>query len=622
MRSACPGHRGGSSESAATLSSFGFLLEPWFVRLYCVGVAVVFLWFVVRLFRQTRAVTRDLRYLCEQLPERAPESSPEDLRTRFAQAFEDYDVKATDVLGLPWREFVERLILPAPGSPEPIRNTREVSHDLNEQTIVFPRIEQRIFRSIPNLLTGIGILGTFLGLAGGVSMASAGLTSADQGRITESLGQLLSGAALAFSTSVVGIFLSMVFLVCQRSRSRQCHLALSDWVMALEDCLHRITAEDLAKQTLEHARTSANELKTFNTELIFSIQTALEEQVGSPLAERMDRLLDSLDALRRDRATDTAAVLEEALQQFGGVLRAQTATAFESLATTVGRLDETLRASTEAHDRTGREVDETLGAAVAAARNSHDQTATLMRESAELARDGLVESTEGLLEGFHRSLEQVATSVTKTMQHGSRDLRDSVVAASSEFSSALSAASTESAERITATFGKLESAASTLEAATRQSAAFLPEMAGFVDRFEDVQRAVRDTHREIVACATPIRVAAGGLTDSTDRMTAVIESSAGLVGRIESATTDLRRHAEATAQAWTHHEERFEGLDASLEAVFEKMSDGLANYSKQVMEFANELDRTTADSIQKLAAASSELNQSIEDLLEGLPGRP
>ena len=619
MRSACPGHGGGSSESAATVSSFGFLLEPWFVWSYCLFIAVIFAWFLRRLLRQTRDCLRDLTDLREQLPQRDSGSSAEDLRARFARDFEDYDDKAANVLKLPWREFVERLILPPPGSDEPIRNTREVSRDLNDRTIVFPRIESEIFRSVPNLLTGIGILGTFLGLAVGVGVASAGLTSANQARITEALGELLTGAALAFWTSVAGILLSMVFLLVQRVNSRRCHLALSRWVMALEDCLFRITAEDLARQTLEQARTSANELKTFNTELIFSIQNALEEQVGNPLSERMDRLLDSLDALRRDRATDTAAVLEEALQQFGGVLRAQTATAFEDLAVTVGRLDEALRASTEAHDRTGKQVRDTLSTALEAAQESQKASADAMAETVEQARSGLSDSLDDVLRRLQQFLGQVGTSMTDTIHESGRELRDAVASVSGDFVSALSSASTESAERITAAFGKMEAAAATLEAATRQNAAFLPEMEDFVARFEDLKQAVRDTHREIVACATPIRLAASDLTDATGQMTAAVESSAGLVARIESATADLRGHGEAMAESWSRHEVRFEGLDASLATVFEKMNDGLSGYSKQVLEFADELDRITADSIQKLAAATSELNQSIEDLLEGLP---
>lgn len=606
---------------AAPLNFFRFVLEPWFVWSYCAIIAGCFAWFLRRLILQTGRLTKTLRDLRERLPQREDTASPDEVRARFARGFEDYSDNAADVIGIPWHEFVERLILPGPQSSEPIRNTREVSYDLNDETIVFPQIEGGIFRSIPNLLTGMGILGTFLGLAVGVGVANEGLTSTDQERITAALRELLSGAALAFVTSVVGILLSLVFLVIQRHRSRRCHLALSNWVTALEDCLLRITSEDLARQTLEQARTSADELKTFNTELIFSIQTALEERVGSPLADRMDRLLESLDGLRRDRATDNATVIKDALQQFESALSTQTATAFEGLATTVERLDETLKASTEAHEQSGQRVEQTLGAVLEAAHDSHAASAAAMTATVEQAQRGLAESLEESLRQFQHSIERVEGSMTDSMRKGGADLRDAVTAASGDFVLALSAASTESAEKITAAFGKLESAAATLEAATCQNAALLPQLNGFVGRFGEVRQALRATHEEIVACAVPVRTAAVELRKSSDTLTTALHGTHGLVARVEESAVQMRRQGESVSQSWARYETRFEGLDASLVAVFDRMSDGLASYTKQVAEFAEELDRTTADAISKLAAATSELNQAVEDLLEGLSGR-
>ena len=90
------------------------------------------------------------------------------------------------------REFVETLILPESESDDPIRNTSEVSRYLNDATIIFPRISSGYYHAVPNLLTGVGILGTFLGLAAGVGAASSGLSSSIPTEITAAL-QLASG---------------------------------------------------------------------------------------------------------------------------------------------------------------------------------------------------------------------------------------------------------------------------------------------------------------------------------------------------------------------------------------------------------------------------------------------
>ena len=151
-----------------------FALSSGFVLWYCAGIFafLVFsggclLWQTVRLGRKLRKV----RLKLSEDGEDAPASPRTHLRKALAKRFEAYNQEVERALGLPWTEFVETLILPDPGSDDPIRNTGEVSRYLNDATIIFPRLSSGFFQAVPNLLTGTGILGTFIGLAGGVGAA-------------------------------------------------------------------------------------------------------------------------------------------------------------------------------------------------------------------------------------------------------------------------------------------------------------------------------------------------------------------------------------------------------------------------------------------------------------------
>ena len=175
--------------------SFDFVLTERFVWSYC-GVIVAFaLGVAVRLVHRARVLHAQLRALTDEL-------GATDGKAAFASVFEQYNGRVEAAFGLPWTEFVETLVLPAPGSSDPIRNTGEVSRHLNDSTIIFPWISFGFYQSVPNLLTGLGILGTFIGLAVGVGAASAGLSSGAPSEITSSLQQLLDGASLAFLTSI------------------------------------------------------------------------------------------------------------------------------------------------------------------------------------------------------------------------------------------------------------------------------------------------------------------------------------------------------------------------------------------------------------------------------------
>ena len=214
------------------LMSLEFALTEKFVGWYCGTIVAFALFFAGRLAWHALPLYRRLRNVNKALKDVNGEQE-------FVGAFEQYDSHVEQAFGLPWMEFVETLVLPEPESGDPIRNTGEVSRYLNDATIIFPRISSGFYQAVPNLLTGMGILGTFLGLAGGVGSASSGLSSSNPGEITAALQQLLGGASLAFWTSIVGIVCSILFVLVERYASRS---SMSDWTNGSEPSSHAWSA--------------------------------------------------------------------------------------------------------------------------------------------------------------------------------------------------------------------------------------------------------------------------------------------------------------------------------------------------------------------------------------------
>lgn len=105
------------------------------------------------------------------------------------------------------------------GFYEDFRNSanKEKTPDINDYfdlhtAVVIPSYRKRV-EIIPGMLTMMGILGTFLGIAAGLSgidLTASGITA------QENLGRLLNIAASAFSISIAAIVLSMVFQLLDR----------------------------------------------------------------------------------------------------------------------------------------------------------------------------------------------------------------------------------------------------------------------------------------------------------------------------------------------------------------------------------------------------------------------
>ena len=81
----------------------------------------------------------------------------------------------------------------------------------------------------PSVLTGLGIIGTFLGLSIGVGSASAGLASPDISVARNAMSQLLEGAQLAFITSLLGLFFALVMRITFNARSERIRVQVADF---------------------------------------------------------------------------------------------------------------------------------------------------------------------------------------------------------------------------------------------------------------------------------------------------------------------------------------------------------------------------------------------------------
>uniref|UniRef100_UPI004056B8F2 MotA/TolQ/ExbB proton channel family protein n=1 Tax=Acetatifactor sp. TaxID=1872090 RepID=UPI004056B8F2 len=106
-------------------------------------------------------------------------------------------------------------------------NTCDLEEYMNENLL--DRVGMNYFNSgISGTLTGLGILGTFLGL----SMGLGSFNGNDIYTISDNVGPLLSGMKVAFHTSVYGIFFSLIFNFVYRSVMSDAYEKLENFLNA------------------------------------------------------------------------------------------------------------------------------------------------------------------------------------------------------------------------------------------------------------------------------------------------------------------------------------------------------------------------------------------------------
>ena len=97
---------------------------------------------------------------------------------------------------------------------------------INDDTVTHGPGNATLAELIPNLLTSLGILGTFMGLSRGLSS----LNFADSTQLVEGIPVLLEGMRFAFGTSVAGIICSIVFNMLNRISQGSSYRAIDDFV--------------------------------------------------------------------------------------------------------------------------------------------------------------------------------------------------------------------------------------------------------------------------------------------------------------------------------------------------------------------------------------------------------
>ena len=138
------------------------------------------------------------------------------------------------------------------------------------------KVSMSYFNSaISGTMTGLGILGTFIGL----SIGLGSFNGDDIYTISENIGPLLEGMKVAFHTSVYGIFFSLIFTFVYRCIMSDAYDKLEEFMDCYRECVEPsvATADENSKAMLIYQANIANSMKQM-TELLQG--NALEQTKG------------------------------------------------------------------------------------------------------------------------------------------------------------------------------------------------------------------------------------------------------------------------------------------------------------------------------------------------------
>ena len=536
-----------------------------------------------------------------------------------------------------WQEFEDSLIEHPREDSEVVYKTDDSSLFFGEDRLLDQQLNLRFWNSVPALLVGLGILGTFVGLVWGLR-PFAGIDFTEIEEIGDAIKTLLSGVSTAFVTSVWGMSVSLVFNLFEKRRMGRISQAITNLQRAL-DKLFTLTTQEaiLFRQEDELAQQTAA-LKSFSTDLANEIKSAMTqgreeiiqelhnapEAFSSAMAEQLlpslDNLNTAVEELRGQREESSTDAIQRLVEEFRESLSGSTTAQLEGLAETVRSASESLTT-----------LPEQLTSMMAGVQEQINQSRQLLSATSEEQTGQLQGLMDGMLNAFQRAVDLQQSSLSEATNQSIQALQSTITQLQESITSTASQNATESEAMTTRMRELLESSANQtgeqlnrrmadIEAVSNQS---IQTLEAAITELQQALTSTLDTQQQAIGNITSQTSAA--FTESTDRMRQLVDQSAGRLESIlkageQSVSALLNQQGDQiraiNAQIANSQEtlargrDMLEQMNTTVTSV-SQMIETTQTLSSQLMLGANRLE--TAG--QQLTQASQAFNQENKNYL-------
>ena len=506
----------------------------------------------------------------------------------------DYDalLRENSLLRRAWQQYRQTFLR----DEGPQQMTERDAADFFSVAEVFPqRLNLRFWLAVPNMLVGLGILGTFVGLAFGVY----DFDTTDTQAIQDSIQNLLDGMSTAFLTSIVGMSFSLIFNGYEKRQFKRVSDKLRDIVHRLDERYHATTGNlydqvfgyrtedghqvrpgtvlrDLRKEAAEQSAA----LKSFSTDLAESLGEIIERAMEAKLGPALGSLLTAVEALRQEKmdtneqmVQDVVAELKQALGEMG--------TQFQDALSggAIAQLDQ-VAATVAATGAVLKDLPDQIKSLLDQLRTDLLDMGVKVSEETELSLNAMQEATKASIEAFKASI----TDLQARTEELNRQQGEHVGSVK------------ELAESVAAALQASETLVEDLGSASDRFKAMFSEMEKVTTRFEQTAKTLNSSSEALKSTSETLQ----------SENAALVQNYRGLYGK-------LNESMEMAQLVATDYAEKFGIIEEGLKGIFGEIETGLQGYQKETRE---SLNNYLADFADKLHMASNALSGSVEALEE------
>lgn len=158
--------------------------------------------------------------------------------------------------------------------------------DYINRDIIDNTIERNIMNLVAGIMTGLGILGTFIGLSFGLQSFSTG--TADE--ISNSIGPLMDGIKVAFHTSIYGMVFSLCFNYVYKKKLDEANTAMDYFLEIYKRYVIPNTQNDSINMLLMYQKQQADNMSG----MVDTIGEQLAQKISETMSPHFERMNETI----------------------------------------------------------------------------------------------------------------------------------------------------------------------------------------------------------------------------------------------------------------------------------------------------------------------------------------
>ena len=188
------------------------------------------------------------------------------------------------------------------------RSTIPAEVFFNVETLVAVELKTEYFKHQPGILTGIGIIGTFLGLLRGLSTFSV---SSDPETVRLSLDTLIQGVREAFFVSVCAIALAMLTTLAEKLIVTHCIKQVEELCQLIDSLFESGAGEEYLARLVNAGESNATQTAQLKDALVSDLKEMLAEMIH----QQTEAIAGSFASSAHDSGNIIAQAISESLQE-------------------------------------------------------------------------------------------------------------------------------------------------------------------------------------------------------------------------------------------------------------------------------------------------------------------